>query len=153
MLAGQRLRLAATALSAAGDARDDAIAWTSSNRAASRASPTASSPPSRRDRRHHGARRRAGARRGDDRRFRSIPSAGVTATITPERARARQGDVVRFALTVKDARGQTITGLTPAWSFSPGQGTIDEDGAFVGNVPGTYVVTRVARRADASTRP
>jgi len=31
MLVGQRLRLAATALSAAGDARDDAIVWTSAN--------------------------------------------------------------------------------------------------------------------------
>ena len=70
-----------------------------------------------------------------------ISSAGVTATINPDRARGRQGDVVRFAVTVKDSRGQTITGLTPSWSFSPGQGTIDDGGAFVGDVPGTYVVT------------
>jgi hypothetical protein len=31
MLVGQRLRLSATALSGAGDARDDAISWTSAN--------------------------------------------------------------------------------------------------------------------------
>src|SRR3546814_19406692 len=38
------------------------------------------------------------------------PATGVKAIITPDRARARQGDVIRFALTVKDAGGQTIQG-------------------------------------------
>jgi hypothetical protein len=140
MLVGQRLRLAATALSAAGDARDDAIAWTSANPSVARvtdgvvvavgAGTTAIT-----------ARAGTGTRATTTIPLTVIPSSGVTASITPERTRARQGDVVRFALTVKDARGQTLTGLTPAWSFSPGQGTIDEGGAFVGNVAGTYVVT------------
>ena len=140
MLVGQRLRLAATALSAAGDARDDAIAWTSANPSIARvtdgvvvavgAGTTAIT-----------ARAGTGTRATATIPLTVIPSSGVTASITPERTRARQGDVVRFALTVKDARGQTLTGLTPAWSFSPGQGTIDEGGAFVGNVAGTYVVT------------
>jgi len=140
MLVGQRLRLAATALSAAGDARDDAIAWTSANPSVARvtdgvvvavgAGTTAIT-----------ARAGTGTRATTTIPLTVIPSSGVTASITPERTRARQGDVVRFALSVKDARGQTLTGLTPAWSFSPGQGTIDESGAFVGNVAGTYVVT------------
>jgi len=138
MLVGQRLRLSATALSGAGDARDDAISWTSANSRVARvtdgvvvavgAGTTTIAA-------------RAGTAAAASIPLQVVPSAGVTATITPERTRARQGDVVRFALTVKDARGQTITGLTPGWSFSPGQGTIDEDGAFVGNVAGTYVVT------------
>ena len=140
MLVGQRLRLAATALSAAGDARDDAIVWTSANPSIARvtdgvvvavgAGTTAIT-----------ARAGTGTRATATIPLTVIPSSGVTASITPERTRARQGDVVRFALTVKDARGQTLAGLTPAWSFSPGQGTIDESGAFVGNVAGTYVVT------------
>jgi hypothetical protein len=70
-----------------------------------------------------------------------IPSAGVTMSVTPARVSARQGDVVRFAVKVRDRRGQPITGLTPTWSFSPGNGVIDRDGAFVGNVPGKYVIT------------
>jgi len=140
MLAGQRLRLTATALSAAGDARDDAISWTSSNPRVARVADgvvNAVAPGSASISARAGTASAAEATVN----LQVIPSAGVTATITPDRARARQGDVVRFALTVKDARGQTITGLTPAWSFSPGQGTIDADGAFVGDVPGTYVVT------------
>jgi hypothetical protein len=140
MLVGQRLRLSGTALSAAGDARDDAITWASANARVARvvdgvvtavaAGTTAIT-----------ARAGSGGSAVASIPVQVLPSAGVTASITPDRTRARQGDVVRFALTVKDARGQTITGLTPAWSFSPGQGTIDADGAFVGNVPGTYVVT------------
>jgi hypothetical protein len=140
MLAGQRLRLAATVLSASGDARDDVVAWTSANPRVARVTDgtvvavtpgttvlTAAAGP--------------GSSVQTAMNLQVIPASGVTATIAPERARARQGDVVRFVLTVKDARGQTINGLTPTWAFSPGQGSIDEDGAFVGNVPGTYVVT------------
>ncbi|MGQ0538456.1 MAG: LVIVD repeat-containing protein, partial [Gemmatimonadaceae bacterium] len=42
---------------------------------------------------------------------------------------------------VKDARGASIGGLTPTWSFAPGHGAIDAEGAFVGNTPGRYQVT------------
>ena len=60
--------------------------------------------------------------------------------ITPGSAAARTGDVLRFSVTAKDAQGRTIDGLTPTWSFSPGQGTIEQDGAFVG-----YEARRVHR--------
>jgi predicted permease len=53
---------------------------------------------------------------------------------------ARTGDVLRFAVTATDPAGKRITGLTPTWSFSPGQGTIDGDGAFVGYEAGEYTV-------------
>jgi len=137
MLVGQRLRLGATVLSAAGDARDDAVMWASSSAAIVRVADgvlTALSPGS----------ATITARSGNvtsTANVQVISSNGVTASINPNRAKARQGDVVRFAVTVKDSRGQTITGLTPSWSFSPGQGTIDDGGAFVGDVPGTYIVT------------
>jgi len=137
MLVGQRLRLGATVLSAAGDGRDDAVMWASSSAAIVRVADgvlTALSPGS----------ATITARSGNvtsTANVQVISSNGVTASINPNRAKARQGDVVRFAVTVKDSRGQTITGLTPSWSFSPGQGTIDDGGAFVGDVPGTYIVT------------
>jgi hypothetical protein len=140
MLAGQRLRLAATARTATGDARDDVISWTSSNAAVVRVADgvlVAVAPGSA----TITARAASGPNAPTTINVQVIPSAGVTASLTPDRARARQGDVVRFALSVKDARGQTITDLTPSWSFSPGQGAIDDEGAFVGNVPGTYIVT------------
>jgi hypothetical protein len=151
MLAGQRIRLAATALSAARDARDDAITWSSSNARVVRVTDgvvTAVAPGTA----VVTARAATNTNAQANLNIQVIPSGGVTATITPERARARQGDVVRFSLTVKDARGATITGLTPTWSFSPGQGSIDDGGAFVGNVPGSYVVTASlgAQTVDAS---
>jgi hypothetical protein len=66
---------------------------------------------------------------------------GVRVELVPSRAQARQGDVVRMRAVVTDARGAAIEGLTPAWSFAPGQGMIDADGAFVGYGTGRYVVT------------
>ncbi|MEO5800593.1 MAG: hypothetical protein ABIZ70_02920 [Gemmatimonadales bacterium] len=72
--------------------------------------------------------------------------------VTPGAAEAKQGDVIRFKVVAKDAAGRTLTGLTPAWSFAPGQGRIDPDGAFVGYEPGNYTVTASFgnRTADAS---
>ncbi len=137
LLAGQRLRLQATVLTRSGDARDDQVTWTSSSPTVVRVTDgvlSALAPGTATITARVGAVTSATT-------VRVIPSAGVTVTLTPDRARARQGDVVRFSITAKDARGQTINGLTPAWSFSPGNGAIDDDGAFVGNTPGTYVVT------------
>ena len=151
MLVGQRLRLAATARSATGDAREDAISWTSSNAAAVRVTDgvlTAVAPGSA----TIGARAASGPNAAATVNVQVVAAAGITASLTPDRTRARQGDVVRFALSVKDARGQAITGLTPSWSFSPGNGAIDDEGAFVGNVAGSYVITASlgAHTVDAS---
>src|SRR5688500_7976409 len=137
LLAGQRLRLQATVLTRSGDARDDQVTWTSSSPTVLRVTDgvlSAVAPGTATITARVGAVTSATT-------VQVVPAAGVTVTMTPERIRARQGDVVRFAITAKDARGQTITGITPAWSFSPGDGAIDDDGAFVGNTPGTYVVT------------
>jgi len=137
LLAGQRLRLRAAPLTATGDARDDQVSWTSSNTNVVRVTDgvlVAVAPGTATVVAKVGAVEASVP-------LQVIPSAGVTVSITPDRARARQGDVVRFSVTAKDSRGQPITGLTPAWSFSPGNGAIDDDGAFVGNTPGTYVVT------------
>jgi hypothetical protein len=60
--------------------------------------------------------------------------------LTPLAPSARVGDVIRFQLTAQDRANARITGLTPTWSFSPGHGVIDEEGAFVGYEAGTYTV-------------
>jgi hypothetical protein len=61
--------------------------------------------------------------------------------LSPASYDARQGDMLRFQVVAKDARGKQINNLTTSWSFSPGQGTIAQDGAFVGYDVGEYVVT------------
>jgi hypothetical protein len=137
LLAGQRVRLDAVPVTASGDAREDVVSWSST--AAGVATVTdgvliAMAPGV------ATLTARAGAA-STNLRVQVLSARGVTVSMTPSRTRARQGDVVRFALAVKNAAGAVIQGLTPQWTFSPGQGTIDADGAFVGNVPGRYVVS------------
>jgi hypothetical protein len=137
LLAGQRLDVEAAVLTAMGDERDDVIAWTSSNAAVVRAADgvLAAVAPG-----NATITARAGTASAT---FNAqvIPAAGVTMNVTPARTTARQGDVLRFAVDVRDAGGQRVTGLAPSWSLAPGNGSIDRDGAFVGNAPGNYVVT------------
>ncbi|MGQ0766853.1 MAG: hypothetical protein ACT4OZ_14490 [Gemmatimonadota bacterium] len=147
MLAGQRLRVDATVLTATGDSRDDAIVWTSSNPRVLRVTDgllEALAP----------GRVIVVAQTGTVSQRMSIEvvsSAGVSVSLTPSRAQARQGDVVRFTTRVLNARGSEIGGLLPAWTISPGNGVIDSEGAFVGNEPGRYQVTAGfgTRSADA----
>jgi hypothetical protein len=138
LVAGQRFHIDARVLTASGDEREgDAVTWTSSNPAVLRMSggvATAVSPGT------ATVTARAGAA-SETRSIQVIPATGLTVNLSPSRLSARQGDVVRFSVDVRDARGQRVSGLTPRWSFSPGNGTIDHDGSFVGNVPGTYVIT------------
>ena len=64
----------------------------------------------------------------------------ATFELQPGSARVRTGDVVRVAPMAKDARGRTVTGLTPSWTMSGGEGQIEQDGAFVAYQPGRYVI-------------
>lgn len=138
LVVGQRLHIDARVLTASGDEREgDATTWNSSNAAVVRAGGgliTAVSPGT------ATVTVRSGAAT-ESRSIQVIPATGITMNLSPSRLSARQGDVVRFSADVRDARGQQVAGLTPRWSFSPGNGTIDHDGSFVGNVPGTYVIT------------
>lgn len=73
-------------------------------------------------------------------------------TLSPATREARTGDVIRFTLEAKDARGAAISGLTPTWTMSPGHGMINEDGAFVGYEAGAYtVVANVGDRSATAT--
>ncbi len=70
-----------------------------------------------------------------------IASSVASLEISPATVTARQGDVIPFKVVVRDRAGRTIPGLTPGWSFSPGQGAVDRDGNFVGYEAGKYIVT------------
>ncbi len=70
-----------------------------------------------------------------------VPNTIVSLELTPSRTRARQGDLLRFAVTAKDAAGRHVTDLTPRWSMTGGEGLIEQDGAFVGYNPGRYTIS------------
>ncbi|MEP7343794.1 MAG: Ig-like domain-containing protein [Gemmatimonadaceae bacterium] len=147
LLVGQRLRLDAKVLTGTGDARDDAAVWSSSNTGVVQVANGVLTGVS-------AGRATVVARAGVAQASLTVdvvPSAGVTVEITPSHAEARQGDVIRFAVAAKDARGVAIAGLSPTWSFSPGAGAIDADGAFVGDAAGRYLVSAGfgVRSADA----
>jgi hypothetical protein len=74
--------------------------------------------------------------------------------LTPARVDARQGDVQKFRVTARDAQGRTIDGLSTSWSFSPGEGLVEQDGTFSPYTPGEYVVsaTQGSRTAQAVVR-
>jgi hypothetical protein len=61
-------------------------------------------------------------------------------SVSPERADARTGDVVRFRTEARDAQGRAIPGLSPVWTFAPGNGMLDQDGRFVGYDRGRYTL-------------
>jgi len=135
---GQRVRYGAAAFSAAGDERADRAAWSSSAPGVVRITEggmaTAVAP----------GRATLTASVGEARGTRQVEVVGqrvATLEITPDRAEARRGDVVRFQVRPRDSAGREITGLTPTWTFTPGHGVIREDGAFVGYEPGDYMVT------------
>lgn len=148
LVPGQRIRLTAEVTSAMGDRRDDRVQWSSSNPrvlsvnevglvtavAAGRASVTAKVGTVERTLE-----------------MQVLASAVASLTVEPGVTDARTGDVLRFRAVAKDAQGREITGVTPVWSFSPGQGMLDADGSFVGYEPGSYTVTASLgnRSADA----
>jgi plastocyanin len=71
--------------------------------------------------------------------------------LEPATATARTGDVVRFTLVARDAAGRAVSGATADWSVAPGQGLIDQEGAFVAYEPGTYrVLAAVGSRVAAA---
>lgn len=138
LLAGQSLTVGAVVFSKSGDTRGDAVSWTSSAPAVAavgrdgsitgvapgKATITAS----------------VGGIKGTL--DLAVVASNVSAlTLTPNAVQARTGDVVRFKVSAKDVGGKDIAGLAPTWMFSPGQGAIDAEGAFVGYDAGTYTVS------------
>ena len=151
LVVGQRIRISANSWSAAGDVRNDRVQWASSMPAAVRIDEdgmiTAVAP----------GRARITATAGLANASTTVEVVANTIAsieITPARPTGRQGDVIRFSAIPKDAQGRRIAGLTPSWSFAPGKGLIEPDGAFVGYERGDYVVTASFgnRTADALVR-
>jgi hypothetical protein len=138
LVAGQRLRLTAASYSAAGDRRDDAIAWKSSAPGVVKASTegvlTAVAP----------GRATISARTGAAEQslvLQVVPNTIARVELSPSKVEARTGDVIEFKVKVKDAKGRELTGLLPSWTFSPGGGEITPAGEFVGYAAGDYFVT------------
>jgi hypothetical protein len=138
LVPGQRIRLTGEVYSKLDDRRTDKVMWKSSNAAvarvneaglvtavaAGRATITASV----------GAVQQTLA-------LQVAATAVASLTVTPAINEARTGDVIRFKAVAKDAQGREITDIMPVWSFNPGQGLVEPDGAFVGYEAGEYTVT------------
>jgi hypothetical protein len=153
LVVGQQIVLSGTAYSAAGDQRADKLSWKSSApnvaRIAGDGRLTAVAPGTAMITAASG---QASGTMGVS----VIANTIASIEITPTTAAARTGDVLRFSVTVKDAKGQKIAGLTPSWSFAPGQGMIEQDGTFVGYEARPYTVmatvgNRVAQAAVSLT--
>ncbi|HKV75979.1 MAG TPA: Ig-like domain-containing protein [Gemmatimonadales bacterium] len=146
LVAGQTVRLSATSWSVDGDQRDDRAVWTSSNPAVLKVQAS-------------GAVTAVAAGKAtltaavgsitDKRAITVVANTIARVLLKPASSTAKQGDVIRFTAQPLDAAGHEVAGLTPSWSMSPGQGEIDQDGAFVGYEAGDYVVTASYGRATA----
>src|SRR5215216_3352790 len=69
-----------------------------------------------------------------------------TLSITAGAKSARTGDVIRL-----NARGEPAGDFATRWSVSGNGATIDADGAFVAEQPGTYIVTGTSGNLSSST--
>jgi hypothetical protein len=149
LVVGQRVQVLGTVLSGHGDRRDDRISWRSSAATVARIGAdgllTAVAP----------GRATVSASAGAaTARFEVEVVANTIASLAviPAAASARTGDVIRFRIEARDAAGQPLTELTPTWSFTPGHGLIEEDGAFVGYEAGAYtVLANLGDRSAAAT--
>ena len=61
--------------------------------------------------------------------------------IEPRTANAQTGDVIHFDAQAKDAGGKVFKNAAVRWMVNGNGATIDNDGGFVAERPGTYVVT------------
>lgn len=66
-------------------------------------------------------------------------------TVTADAATARSGDVIHFT-----AKGNPAGAFTPSWSVSGSGATVDPDGGFVAEQPGTYIVTASSGNVSAN---
>jgi hypothetical protein len=149
LVVGQRLRLHATAYSKAGDERPDRATWRSSAPAVARVSADGVVSALAAGRTVLTA-RVAGA--DEQVAVQVVANTIASVEVRPARSDARTGDVVRFTVTARDRNGAEVAGLTPTWTFAPGNGAIDADGAFVGYQAGAYFVSASfgARGGDAA---
>jgi len=139
LLVGQSIRVRPVVHSAAGDLRtDDQVAWSSSAPAVARTTADGTVIGV------SAGKATITAATGSAREEFGVEIVGGTVksmSVLPAASQVRTGDVVRFTLSVTDGAGRTINGLTPTWLFAPGDGLVEQDGAFVAYKPGTYTVS------------
>ena len=66
-------------------------------------------------------------------------------TVTAGAKTARTGDVIRFT-----AKGDPSGDFSTSWSVSGTAATVDSNGAFVADLPGTYIVTAMSGNVSSS---
>jgi uncharacterized protein YjdB len=72
-----------------------------------------------------------------------VPNPVSRVTLGPADTAVRTGDVVRFRFTATDLARRVVADARPEWAVAPvgeGVATVDGDGAFVADQPGTYRV-------------
>ncbi len=73
-------------------------------------------------------------------------------SIDPRTANARTGDLIRFSALPKDGSGQAIKNAVVRWSVGGDGAKIENDGGFVAERPGTYLITAsVGEQASAAS--
>lgn len=83
---------------------------------------------------------------------RVVPTTISRLVLTPGKSEVRQGDVIAFKVEARDPAGKAIAGLTPTWTFSPGDGQLDNEGHFVPYRMGNYTITAtLGSRAASAT--
>jgi hypothetical protein len=75
--------------------------------------------------------------------LRVVPNTVSRMSLEPQNPTALTGDVVHFKVNAAGASGRAVTGFPVRWAVagSGGVAQIDEAGAFVAELPGTYTVT------------
>ncbi len=134
---GQSLVIAATPYAANDDRRYDEVAWSSDRPAI-----VAASPDGRITGRAPG-KATVTARAGQATRSLTItvvPNPVAAVQLDPAEVSVRTGEVVRFRFMARTAAGRPVGEAQPEWSLSPGGAQVENDGAFVAAVPGSYRV-------------
>jgi hypothetical protein len=139
LVVGSSTRLTAVARSAEGNPRSDvAIAWTSSQpevAAVDAAGVVTAMAPGKAT---IGATAGGGVGSGGSVTLNVVNSTLVGLSIEPRSSSARTGDVVRFNVRAKSGQADNAA---VRWTVSGPAGTIDSDGGFVAELPGSYVIT------------
>jgi len=154
MLAGTSRALVAHAISSSGDRRYDPVSWSSTRPAVVEVNAagvlTARLP---------GVANVTASAGGATRSWRVtvVPNPVVRVALTPSDTLARTGDVIRFHFSAVSATRRSVAEAVPEWAVSSvgdGTATIDNDGAFVADEPGTYrvVATLGAKVVGATVR-
>src|SRR5438128_4669165 len=148
LVVGTRLTLVGTAYSKHDDVRHDPVTFASSNPRVATVTPNGAVHALAVGRVTVTATAGAGGGRGAAAATAALPVQVVATTIAkmavePAATSVRTGDVVRFAAQARDAAGRPVHDVAVQWSLAAGRGVaeIDQEGAFVAELPGSYTVT------------